>query len=118
MAIDWTKPVQTRDGRKVRVLCTDGPDLWYSVIGMVDGRLCPETWTIDGVHFANGVTSNLDIINTPDPPVTVTGWVNVYSDRASIVYLTRDDATFHHGVNGPIACVPVTFSYRPGEGID
>ena len=117
MAIDWTKPVQTRAGRKVRVLCTDGPDLWYSVIGMVDGRLCPETWTIDGVHFANGVTSNLDIINTPEPAVTLTRWVNVYLDMQRF-YLTRDDATFHHGVNGPIACVPVTITYRPGEGID
>jgi hypothetical protein len=117
MAIDWTKPVQTRDGRKVRVLCTDGPDLRYPVIGVADGGLCPETWTIDGVHFANGVPSDLDIINTPDPPVTVTRWVNVYPDMERF-YRSRDDATFYHGVNGPIACVPVTFSYRPGEGLD
>jgi hypothetical protein len=118
MAIDWTKPVQTRNGRKVRVLCTDGPDLRYPVIGVVAGMLCPETWTIDGVHFVNGAPSNLDIINTPDPPVTVTGWVNVWPDRAYIVHHTRDDATFYHGANGPIACVPATFSYRPGEGLD
>jgi hypothetical protein len=122
MAIDWTKPVQTRDGRKVRVLCTDGPDLWYSVIGMVDGRLCPETWTIDGVHFANGVTSNLDIINTPDPPVTVTRWVNVYSGgRSGYLHsdLLPDRATAdRHACPDRIACVPVWITYRPGEGLD
>jgi hypothetical protein len=117
MAIDWTKPVQTRNGRKVRVLCTDGPDSQYPVIGLIDGRLYQDTWTIHGVHFTNGVFSDLDIINTPDPPVTVTGWVNVYSDMGRF-YRSRDDATFHHGVNGPIACVPVTITYRPGEGLD
>jgi hypothetical protein len=116
MAIDWTKPVQTRDGQKVRVLCTDGPDSQYPVIGLIDGGGL-ETWTIGGVYAANVATSNLDIINTPDPPVTVTRWVNVYPDMERF-YRSRDDATFHHGANGPIACVPVTFSYRPGEGID
>lgn len=118
MAIDWTKPVQTRDGRKVRVLCTDGPDLRYPVIGLVDGELRPETWTIGG-RFARSADNptHLDLINTPDPPVTLTRWVNVYPDMERS-YRSRDDATFHHGVNGPIACVPVTFSYRPGEGID
>ena len=26
MSVDWTKPVQTRDGNRVRVLCTDRKD--------------------------------------------------------------------------------------------
>jgi hypothetical protein len=73
MAIDWMKPVQTRNGRKVRVLCTDAPNSQYPVIGLIEGDGTPETWTIGGVYAANGGTSNFDIINTPDPPVTVTG---------------------------------------------
>jgi hypothetical protein len=84
---------------------------------MVDGRECPETWTIDGVHFANGVTSNLDIINTPDPPVTVTRWANVYEDRISSLFKTRGDCDAA-AAGGRIACVPVTITYRPGEGLD
>ena len=122
MAIDWTKPVQTRDGRKVRVLCTDGPDLRYPVIGVADGGLCPETWTIDGVHFANGVPSDLDIINTPDPPVTVTRWVNVYEGDRLWFHLTRETAAEFAADylrdGDRIACVPVTITYRPGEGLD
>jgi len=117
MAIDWTKPVQTRGGRKVRVLCTDAPDSQYPVIGLIDGGGDPETWTLGGVYAAKGATSNLDIINTPDSPVTVTRWVNVYPDMERF-YRSREDATFHHGVNGPIACVPVWITYRPGEGLD
>jgi hypothetical protein len=104
----------------VRVLCTDGPDTLHPVIGLIDGGFDPETWTIGGVYVANVAnvaTSNLDIINAPDPPITVTRWVNVYPDMERF-YRSRDDATFHHGVNGPIACVPVWITYRPGEGLD
>jgi len=122
MAIDWTKPVQTRGGRKVRVLCTDAPDSQYPVIGLIDGSGDPETWTIGGVYAANGATSNLDIINTPDPPVTVTRWVNVYSGgRSGCLHsdLLPDRATAdRHACPDRIACVPVTITYRPGEGLD
>jgi hypothetical protein len=130
MAIDWTKPVQTRDGRKVRVLCTDAPGSQYPVIGLIEGDGDPETWTIGGVYAANGATSNLDIINAPEPAVTLTRWVNVYPDNTvGLPHEEKGGCDFLHrqGRNARgstmtsvhrIACVPVTFSYRPGEGID
>jgi hypothetical protein len=36
--IDYTKPVQTKEGRKVRILCTNGPHKTYPVIGIVPGQ--------------------------------------------------------------------------------
>jgi hypothetical protein len=117
MAIDWTKPVQTRDGRKVRVLCTDAPDSPYPVIGLIDKGGEPEIWTIGGVYAANGATSNLDIINAPEPAVTVTRWANVYEDKISSLFETKGDCDAV-ATGGRIACVPVTITYRPGEGLD
>lgn len=64
--IDFTKPVATKGGRKVRILCTDGPNKYYPVIGLIEGEDDVETWTLDGlygIHDAEGVSLNL--VNTP-----------------------------------------------------
>ena len=117
MAIDWTKPVQTRNGRKVRVLCTDGPDTLYPVIGLIEGGDGTELWKLSGMYASNGATCNLDIINTPEPAVTVTRWVNVYPDRITSHFETKEKCDWVADGNR-IACVPVTITYRPGEGLD
>lgn len=48
--INWSKPVVARDGRHVRIFCTDCPGT-YPVIGLVDGEEEPKSWTLDGVFF-------------------------------------------------------------------
>ena len=45
--IDWSKPVRTKDGRAVRVLCTDGPGD-YPVVGLAQYYPYPLTWTMQG----------------------------------------------------------------------
>lgn len=73
MTLDLTKPVQTRDGRKVRILCTDDRGN-YPVIGIIE---CPdkvedelETWTLSGkaIAWEDGDAVD-DLINVPDKGV-------------------------------------------------
>lgn len=70
--IDFSKPVQTRDGRKVRVICTDRKNKHYPVIALVvdyDGNkesvMC---FTKDGLFFRDDddlhVNGN-DLIQAP-----------------------------------------------------
>ena len=75
--LDFTQPVQTRDGRKVRVLCTDGGGD-YPVVGLYEwdgshGTLC--RWTLSGVYHPSG-ESNVDLEQAP--PELVKRWVNIY----------------------------------------
>jgi len=66
--IDWNKPVQTRSGRKVRVLCTDlaGDHPVVAAITYDDGSENVDTWTIAGrYHFSARHESGLDLVQAP-----------------------------------------------------
>lgn len=65
--IDFTKPVTTKSGQKVRILCTDGPNKYYPVIGLLEGEDDVETWTLDGQYMPHDPEKygNLDLVNTP-----------------------------------------------------
>lgn len=67
MSIDFTKPVQTRDGRKVTIYRTDAPGV-YRVHGHIEGNIFPTAWTQEG-HDSG--TSDRDLINVPEPKRTV-----------------------------------------------
>jgi hypothetical protein len=71
MSIDFTKPVQTRDGRPVRILCTDAPSC-YPVIGLIEGEGRPIVWTLAG-YWSEGNDRNyqLDLMNAPPPKTKV-----------------------------------------------
>lgn len=94
MPIDWNKPVMTRDGRKVRILCTDAKNM-RSIVGIVSGPHVswqtgreshgeePHSWHPDGSHTKKGGKereSPLDLINVPAEPVTM--WTNVFKGSA------------------------------------
>jgi hypothetical protein len=53
--IDWTKPVQTRDGRKARVICRDLKHEHYSVVALIedDDCECVETYRDDGGYWSS-----------------------------------------------------------------
>jgi hypothetical protein len=90
---DPNKPVQTRDGQKVRILCTDGPKAW-PIVGIVKDRI--HCWRANGQ--ANGLDSALDqesffdLVNAPKKR-----WVNLYHSAAGRLvapppYMTKDEA--------------------------
>lgn len=65
--LDLTKPVQTRDGKPVRILCTDGPNDHYPVAGWAEGERGPNYWALDGrYHSSLGHMNGKDLINVPE----------------------------------------------------
>ena len=68
--IDFTKPVQTRDGRAVRILTTDTKNTLFPVVGLItgsDGNEYPESWTAEGMNIdGSNCTNDEDLINV-DP---------------------------------------------------
>ena len=69
--IDFTKPVQTKDGRSVRILCTDANSP-YPIVGLVNGVSDSEggceyvlSWTRDGVISNVPGDDSVDLVNAP-----------------------------------------------------
>ena len=93
---DPTKPVQTRDGRKARIICTDRKSTVYPLVGLI---LNGETeylteWDLNGKHRSNGFFDSVnDLINIPE---RTSRWVNVY-DGSDWCYgfETESDAREH-----------------------
>lgn len=76
--INYDRPVMTKAGRKVRILCTDAPGT-YSVIGIIEGNSTPTTWTKEGVMHILHPDSELNLANVPDRR---SRWVNVYANSS------------------------------------
>lgn len=77
---DPTKPVQTRDGHSVRILCTDRLGYKTPIIGLINQN-SHETvymWTKDGrSHFDSfKEETNFDLVNVP---VKKSGWINLWN---------------------------------------
>lgn len=102
--IDMNKKYQTRDGRKVRILCTDGPDFRAPVVGVVEGDWFITVWPSSGEHTTQEPCQR-DLIPAPEE---VTLWVNVYESyiQKSGYTLCQDDETL---IRPLIARVPITF---------
>lgn len=117
---DPTKPVQTRDGRAARIICTDRktkddssivalvtvtPDITESETTLI--------FTTDGCISVDGIEHPIDLINVPEKH---TVWVNMYPVSRSInFYKTRKEADINATCNRT-ACVEVT--YTEGEGLN
>lgn len=114
-ALDGTKPVTTRDGRKVTLYCIDAPGE-YPVHGRVEDWL-PDAWRLDGTN-GSAAPEKLDLIQ-PKVKHTITGWLNVYNERERPhrFYENKRDADFNAS-SRRLACVPVTITYTEGEGLD
>lgn len=67
--LDFSKPVQTRDGRPVRILCTDRKHPHYTVIGLIeiDGLDVTKYWIEDGHYFSTRKEDCLDLFQAPQP---------------------------------------------------
>lgn len=118
--IDFTKPVRTKDGKSVRILCTDALGC-YPVIGLIDGH-GSYSWALDGTFdLTTSTNSKNSLENIPPPPRE--WWVNVYGSKnrsllySGDVYHSREDAdrTSTESMSGVfrIACVKIT----EGEGL-
>ena len=93
-----SRKVVTRDGRNVRVICTDRRDLNYPIIALIEKKLGREevvySHTKDGLYHNNCSTIH-DLFFAPEKHE---GWINVYRNSdtghtyAGAVYDSKEDA--------------------------
>lgn len=70
MRIDYTKPIVTKDGQPVRILCTDRKfPAGYPVVALVGDRQSIHTYTIEGYEWLAPLPytdeDKLALFNTP-----------------------------------------------------
>ena len=93
-----SRKVVTRDGRRVRIICTDRRDLNFPIIALIENisgggeKAC--SYTKDGRHY----TACSDILDLFFAPEKHEGWINVYRNSdtghtyAGAVYDSKEDA--------------------------
>lgn len=81
--IDLKKNYQTRDGREVRLICTDGPDPLNPVVGFIKEKNKAWSWALDGL-FDDGADEDLDLVEVT-PKIVVEQWINIiqYNDGST-----------------------------------
>ena len=116
MTFDPTKPVQTRDGRKARIVSdkvSRGGYKYIAIISEESGDEWSGTFISDGSYYASGDACHRDLINVPEKREM---WVNVYdgSYKSPVGHDSRESADLCSFQNR-IACVRV--EYEVGEGL-
>lgn len=114
--LDLTKPVQTRDGRTARIICTDAKtSSGFPIIALVadaSGNEFLVSHTSDGYYNSSKDKHNNNLINIPEKHEM---WVNCYPGLTARDYLTRKAADYA-ATPARIACVKVTWT--DGEGLE
>lgn len=102
------KPVCTRDGRKVRIICFDRKYLYdgqdFSIVALVNEGTYSESvysYTKDGL-FEPGKCHNYDLMMLPEKKE---GWVNVYKNQ--IHYTPKSAEEGHKGITDYIKTIRV-----------
>ena len=74
------KKVVTRDGRAVRIICTDFNNKSYPIIGEVQDCIDPRSFTEEGRCFGLSVDSDRDLFFYSEKKE---GWINLFKDHDS-----------------------------------
>ena len=101
-----SQKVVTRDGKPVRILCTDAKGD-YPIVGLIhytygDEREVPESYTENGSYDISNEENQRDLFFAPKKGE---GWVNVYKIadtdefEASFIFSTKEEAEFYRGDN-------------------
>ena len=92
-----SRKVVTRDGRSVRIVCTDMKNTPYPIVALITdnkvGEVCIE-YTSDGKFRDLNIEYTLDLFFAPEKHE---GWVNVYEEGANrylegCIYVTKEEA--------------------------
>lgn len=113
--VDLTKPVQTRDGRAARILCTDRKHSEHPVVALVKCHDFQEhcyTFSADGRNLP-GLGTDLDLVNVP-PKVVSEAYRNVYSDGVVGAKFTTKAAAQREASPSAIGIIKLT-TYDDGS---
>ena len=90
MTFDPTKPVQTRDGRKARIICTDlknpGGETIVALVYAHDNFEAPILFHSNGRYHINRENPR-DLINAPE---TKSWWSNAYPEGPGMPRASRE----------------------------
>ena len=115
MTIDFTKPIQTRDGQPVEIKFTDGRGS-FPVRGYIDSDEVLSSWTKDGEFNHKRDINSLDLINVTEKRV-FKGWLTIYPN--DVAYLHEDEETARNApARDCLATVPIEIEYTVGEGLE
>jgi len=106
-AIDFTKPLQTRDGHTVEIISTSarGP---ASILGYIGKSERIHRWEPSGKFDSSNIDHHsLDLMNVP--PAKHVRYVNIYGDGQAHVHTSSDTAN-NQAVGGRIACVKIEYT--------
>ena len=81
-----SKKVVTRDGRSVRIVCTDRvSEKEYPLLALVrtDGKEIVQTYTTNGQYYLGDTNHALDLFFAPEKHE---GWLNLFKDTLGIIY--------------------------------
>lgn len=96
-----TRPIVTRDGNIVRIICTDRVAV-QPIVALVqtNDRESLFTYTSNGEYDVAGTATDLDLLFAPEPKTKRVGWMNVckYGDDkhftlvGGVIHPTREQA--------------------------
>lgn len=121
---DPTKPVRTRDGRPVRILCADrAGDKPIVALLLKEGCEYLRSYFADGTYTGVPGYRNqhpLDLVNPPKKTQR-TVWLNFYPDgsligKSAVCHSSKETAD----ASAPdyrIACIPVNVEFEEGQGL-
>lgn len=67
MTISMDKKYRTKGGMDVRLLCVDGPDREWPIIGLVAGETSISYWDKDGNYLSPYEPCKMDLIEVKEP---------------------------------------------------
>ena len=105
---DPSKKVITRDGRNVRIICTDRVGPIYPIVALIESKSGESTTvhTKDGKYFTHG-ESEFDLFFAPEKHE---GWMHIYKhidghyEGNGIVYSTEEQCEVNQS-----SCIPNHF---------
>ena len=106
--LDFNKPIQTRDGTKVKIYNTDagGTMCVHGAFAWGDGECTVQTWSAEGV-YQPGQEGALDLVNVPREREM---YINMYPEGYDgYGYETRTKAD-KEAADYRIGCVKVTLT--------
>ena len=90
------KKVVTRDGKAVRIICTDFNNKSYPIIGEVQDCVDPRSFTEEGRCFGLSADSDKDLFFYSEKRE---GWINICRDSIDYcscpVYKSQEEAIFN-----------------------
>ena len=80
-----SKRVVTRDGRNVRIICTDHDNISYPIVGAIKGYDFPFCFSEDGYVVGSKCTDANDLFFAPEKHE---GWINLYRNEDGISWIS------------------------------